>query len=110
MKKTIILLILSLSLFSCTSMGKKEQVKKEIVAMMNEKTGDNFYFIYGLDRERSIATDVKYRGLMYSDKLKDNNILGGVEVALSSLDHYNINYMVNYYTALLNSSPITNMS
>ncbi len=106
MRKTLVLLILSLCLFSCTSIGKKEQVKKEIVAMMNEKTGDNFYFIYGLDRERSIATDVKYRGMMYSDKLKENNILGGVEVALSSLDHYNINYMVNYYAMLMNSNKI----
>lgn len=106
MRKTLVLLILSLCLFSCTSIGKKEQVKKEIVAMMNAKTGDNFYFIYGLDRERSIATDVKYRGMMYSDKLKENNILGGVEVALSSLDHYNINYMVNYYAMLMNSNKI----
>lgn len=110
MKKTLILLILSLSLFSCTSIGKKEQVKKEIVAMMNEKTGDKFYFIYGLDRETSIATDVKYRGMLYSDKLKEMQIINGVEVALSSLEHYNINYMLNYYAMLLNSNPITKIA
>ena len=96
-------------MFSCVSTGRKEQVKKEIVAMMNEQTGDKFYFIYGLDRERSIDTDVKYRGLMYSDKLKENNILGGVEVALSSLDYYNINYMLNSYEGLLNSDKITKL-
>jgi len=107
LKKILIILSLSLFIFSCVSTGRKEQVKKEIVAMMNEQTGDKFYFIYGLDRERSIDTDVKYRGLMYSDKLKENNILRGVEVALSSLDHYNINYMLNSYAGLLNSDKIT---
>ena len=106
MKKIFILVILSITLFSCTSLIGHTKVKEEICKELEAKTGDKFYFIYGLDRERSIATNIKYRGIIYSDRLKDMHITEGVEIGLASLDNYNINYILNSYMGLLNSNQI----
>lgn len=47
---------------------------------------DNFYFIRGLDRDRSLSTNIRYRGIVYSDKLKQAESFSGIQVALEDMD------------------------
>ena len=47
---------------------------------------DNFYFIRGLEREWGFNTNVRYRGIVYSDKLKEAKAFMGIQIALESLD------------------------
>ena len=47
---------------------------------------DNFYFIRGLEREWGFNTNVRYRGIVYSDKLKEARAFMGIQVALEDLD------------------------
>lgn len=47
---------------------------------------DNFYFIRGLEREWGFNTNVRYRGIVYSDKLKEAKAFMGIQVALEDLD------------------------
>ena len=45
---------------------------------------DNFYFIRGLEREWGFNTNVRYRGIVYSDKLKEAKAFMGIQIALES--------------------------
>ena len=47
---------------------------------------DKFYFIRGLEREYGFNTNVRYRGIIYSDKLKEAKAFMGIQVALEDLD------------------------
>ncbi len=99
MKKILTLFFMICLLTSCKESQKKiEETKKYIVANLPryiedikgdypiKYEGDNFYFIYGLDYSNSNATDVRYRGIIYSDKLKEYGYTGGVEIGLSNLN------------------------
>ncbi len=110
MKKILFLLTLSLCLFSCSSISKQEQVKKEICAELEKSTGDKFWFIYGLDREYSIATNIKYRGIVYSDKLEKLQWPQGVEVALDNLSSDKMRHISDNYKGLLRQVEIDGMA
>ncbi|WP_291256085.1 hypothetical protein, partial [Fusobacterium sp.] len=61
MKKIILLLLLGITLMGCTSTNNKlvlDSIKKQI-------PNDNFYFIRGLERDRSLSTNIRYRGIVY---------------------------------------------
>ncbi len=99
MKKILTLFFMICLLISCKENQKKiEETKKYIVTSLPryiedikgdypiKYEGDNFYFIYGLDYSRSFATNIKYRGILYSDKLKEYGYTGGIEIGLTDLD------------------------
>lgn len=101
MKKILILILTIFTFASCSSLSKQEQVKKEICAELEKSTGDKFWFIYGLDREYSIATNIKYRGIVYSDKLEKLQWPQGVEVALDNLSSDKMRHISDNYKGLL---------
>ena len=99
MKKILMLFVMICMFISCDTKTKKmEKTKEDIIsilplyiAQIQEEypikfEGDNFYFIYGLDYDKNNATDVVYRGIIYSDKLKESGYTSGVEIGLTSLD------------------------
>ena len=45
---------------------------------------DNFYFIQGLDYKFDITTNIRYRGILYSDRLEKLNYPFGLELALEA--------------------------
>lgn len=45
---------------------------------------DNFYFIQGLDYKFDLSTNIRYRGILYSDRLEKLNYPFGLELALES--------------------------
>lgn len=99
MKKVIILLIVVFSLLGCTSTNNRlviDTLKKQI-------PNDNFYFIRGLERERSLSTNIRYRGIVYSDKLKEAKSFSGIQVSLEDMEElwkYEDDYVRQYENAL----------
>ena len=88
MKKLILILLGSLIFFSC-SPNREERTKREIekneeiIAMFKSKyPEDNFYFIQGLDYEKDKNTNIRYRGILYSDRLEKLDYPFGLEMAL----------------------------
>lgn len=71
----ITMLFLSLSLFA----SKNDTV---IRTFKRKFPQDNFYFIQGLDYKFDITTNIRYRGILYSDRLEKLNYLFGLELAL----------------------------
>ncbi len=67
---------------SCSSLNNRKVLKaiKEVIP------NDNFYFIRGLDRDRSLGTNIRYRGIVYSDKLKQAKSFSGIQIALEDMD------------------------
>lgn len=110
MKKILILILTIFTFASCSSLSKQEQVKKEICAELEKSTGDKFWFIYGLDREYSIATNIKYRGIVYSDKLEEMQWPQGVEVALDNLSSDKMRHISDNYKGLLRQVEIDGMA
>lgn len=110
MKKILILILTIFTFASCSSLSKQEQVKKEICAELEKSTGDKFWFIYGLDREYSIATNIKYRGIVYSDKLEKLQWPQGVEVALDNLSSDKMRHISDNYKGLLRQVEIDGMA
>ena len=99
MKKILTLFFIICMFTSCNTQSKKiEKTKEDIISVLPlyiaqiqedypiKFEGDNFYFIYGLDFDKNNATDVAYRGILYSDKLKESGYTSGVEIGLTSLD------------------------
>ena len=102
-KKILIMLLLLLSTIGCNGKDskeeyiKREKVKKEIIEGLPEQikyiqsfdkipyVEDKFYFIYGLDYEKDVSTNIRYRGVIYSDRLKEYGYPEGLEVGLSKL-------------------------
>lgn len=99
MKKVMLLLIVVFSLLGCTSTNNKlviDTLKKQI-------PNDNFYFIRGLERERSLSTNIRYRGIVYSDKLKEAKSFSGIQVALEDMEElwkYEDDFVRQYENAL----------
>jgi len=71
----ITMLFLSLSLFA----SKNDTV---IRTFKRKFPQDNFYFIQGLDYKFDITTNIRYRGILYSDRLEKLNYPFGLELAL----------------------------
>lgn len=85
MKKFLFYLTLFLTVIlttNCSSLNNK----KVLQAIKEEIPDDNFYFIRGLDRDRSLSTDIKYRGFVYSDKLKQAKSFSGIQIALEDIN------------------------
>ena len=106
MKKVILLLIVVFSLLDCTSTNNKlviDTLKKQI-------PNDNFYFIRGLERERSLSTNIRYRGIVYSDKLKEAKSFSGIQVALEDMEElwkYEDDFVRQYENALAYPRAVT---
>lgn len=60
--------------------------RKVLKVIQEEISDDKFYFIRGLDRDRSLSTNIRYRGIVYSDKLKQAESFSGIQVALEDMD------------------------
>ncbi|WP_304206413.1 hypothetical protein [Fusobacterium perfoetens] len=79
MKRKILMvftmIFLSLSLFA----GKNETV---INTFKKKFPQDNFYFIQGLDYKFDLSTNIRYRGILYSDRLEKLDYPFGLEMAL----------------------------
>ena len=79
MKRKILMvftmIFLSLSLFA----GKNETV---INTFKKKFLQDNFYFIQGLDYKFDLSTNIRYRGILYSDRLEKLDYPFGLEMAL----------------------------
>ena len=82
MKKIILSFILGIFLVGCT--GTNNRLVLE--SLENRIPDDNFYFIRGIDRDRSLSTNIRYRGIVYSDKLKEEKSFAGIQIALENMD------------------------
>lgn len=71
----ITMLFLSFSLFASKNDTVIRTFKKKFPQ-------DNFYFIQGLDYKFDITTNIRYRGILYSDRLEKLNYPFGLELAL----------------------------
>ncbi|MEE0138165.1 hypothetical protein, partial [Fusobacterium ulcerans] len=89
-KKLIILLITIGFIYNCTSLRTitGSQNRKVLKAFKEAYPNENFYFIYGLDYKIDLSTSIRYRGIIYSDRLAAINYPGGLEVAFS--DNINV--------------------
>ena len=87
------MIFLSLSLFA----GKNETV---IRTFKKKFPQDNFYFIQGLDYKFDLSTNIRYRGILYSDRLEKLGYPFGLEMALEGgSDGYS--YLENYEALFL---------
>ena len=85
MKKifSVVMLIFTTLLTSGFTKMHNDEVLEVI---QRQVPNDNFYFIRGLEREYGFNTNVRYRGIIYSDKLKEAKAFMGIQVALEDLD------------------------
>ncbi len=99
------ILLLGITLMGCTSTNNKlvlDSIKKQI-------PNDNFYFIRGLERDRSLSTNIRYRGIVYSDKLREEKAFAGIQVALEDMDElwkYEEDFVRQYENALIEEAKI----
>ncbi len=77
---------LLLLLFIPAKAGIFSSNNSKVIARYNKALNDEFYFIRGLDRERSLSTNIKYRGLLYSKKMKEAGVRGFLEIGIENLD------------------------
>lgn len=99
MKKIILSLILGIFLVGCTSTNNRLVLE----SLENRIPDDNFYFIRGIDRDRSLSTNIRYRGIVYSDKLKEEKSFAGIQIALENMDElwkYEDDFVRQYENAL----------
>ena len=89
-KILIILLITIGFIYNCTSLRTitGSQNRKVLKTFKEAYPDENFYFIYGLDYKIDLSTSIRYRGIIYSDRLAAINYPGGLEVAFS--DNINV--------------------
>jgi len=89
-KILVILLITIGFIYNCTSLRTitGSQNRKVLKAFKEAYPDENFYFIYGLDYKIDLSTSIRYRGIIYSDRLAAINYPGGLEVAFS--DNINV--------------------
>ena len=78
---------LLLLLFIPAKAGIFSSNNSKVIARYNKALNDEFYFIRGLDRERSLSTNIKYRGLLYSKKMKEAGVRGYLEIGIENLDN-----------------------
>ena len=106
MKKIILLLILGIFLVGCTSTNNRLVLE----SLENRIPDDNFYFIRGIDRDRSLSTNIRYRGIVYSDKLKEEKSFAGIQIALENMDElwkYEDDFVRQYENALAYPRAVT---
>ena len=84
--KKILTVILLIFITLLTSGFTKIHNDKVLEIIQKQVPDDNFYFIRGLEREYGFNTNVRYRGIIYSDKLKEAKAFMGIQVALEDLD------------------------
>ena len=99
MKKIMLLLILGIFLIGCTSTNNRLVLD----SLENRIPDDNFYFIRGIDRDRSLSTNIRYRGIVHSDKLKEEKSFAGIQIALGNMDEiwkYEDDFVRQYENAL----------
>ncbi len=84
--KKILTVILLIFITFLTSGFTKIHNDKVLEIIQKQVPDDNFYFIRGLEREYGFNTNVRYRGIIYSDKLKEAKAFMGIQVALEELD------------------------
>ncbi|MCI6381800.1 MAG: hypothetical protein MR824_04470 [Fusobacterium mortiferum] len=99
MKKIILSLILGIFLVGCTSTNNRLVLE----ILESRIPDDNFYFIRGIDRDRSLSTNIRYRGIVYSDKLKEEKSFAGIQIALENMDElwkYEDDFVRQYENAL----------
>lgn len=95
----MLLLILGIFLIGCTSTNNRLVLD----SLENRIPDDNFYFIRGIDRDRSLSTNIRYRGIVYSDKLKEEKSFAGIQIALENMDElwkYEDDFVRQYENAL----------
>ena len=84
--KKILTVILLIFITLLASGFTKIHNDKVLEVIQKQVPDDNFYFIRGLEREYGFNTNVRYRGIIYSDKLKEAKAFMGIQVALEDLD------------------------
>lgn len=85
MKK--ILSVVMLIFITLLTSGFTKMHNDEVLEVIQRQVpNDKFYFIRGLEREYGFNTNVRYRGIIYSDKLKEAKAFMGIQVALEDLD------------------------
>ena len=84
--KKILTVILLIFVTLLTSGFTKIHNDKVLEVIQKQVPDDNFYFIRGLEKEYGFNTNVRYRGIIYSDKLKEAKAFMGIQVALEDLD------------------------
>ena len=84
--KKILTVILLIFITLLTSGFTKMHNDEVLEVIQKQVPDDNFYFIRGLEREYGFNTNVRYRGIIYSDKLKEAKAFMGIQVALEDLD------------------------
>ena len=84
--KKILTVILLIFVTLLTSGFTKIHNDKVLEVIQKQVPNDKFYFIRGLEREHGFNTNVRYRGIIYSDKLKEAKAFMGIQVALEELD------------------------
>ncbi len=84
--KKIFSIVLIILITLLTSGFTKLHNDKVLEVIQKQVPDDNFYFIRGLEREYGFNTNVRYRGIIYSDKLKEAEAFMGIQVALEDLD------------------------
>ena len=105
-KRKILIGIIGTALFGIafSYIQKPLNNRKVLNVIQKEIPDDNFYFIRGLDRDRSLSTNIRYRGIVYSDKLKKAESFSGIQIALENLDKaylYGSEFKRQYEGALL---------
>lgn len=83
-KNIYVVLLIFITLL--TSGFAKMHNDEVLEVIQRQVPNDNFYFIRGLEREYGFNTNVRYRGIIYSDKLKEAKAFMGIQVALEDLD------------------------
>ena len=84
--KKILTVILLIFITLLASGFTKIHNDKVLEVIQRQVPNDKFYFIRGLEREYGFNTNVRYRGIIYSDKLKEAKAFMGIQVALEDLD------------------------
>lgn len=100
MKKIVIALITGTLLVGCASMNNREVISR----LEKRIPDDKFYFIRGMERDRSLSTNIRYRGIVYSDKLKKKKSFAGIQIALEDMDElwkYEDDFVRQYENALV---------
>ena len=105
LKLTNILLLLLI--FKPLEGGIFSSNNSKVIAAYNEELNDEFYFVQGLDRERSLSTNIKYRGLLYSKKMKEAGVRDLLEIGLEDLD--NIRAPVSSYRGMFAEGQINTL-
>ena len=105
-KILIILLITIGFIYNCTSLKTitGSQNRKVLKAFKEAYPDENFYFIYGLDYKIDLSTSIRYRGIIYSDRLAAINYPGGLEVAFS--DNINVYGEISIFKKIEMDTPI----